>query len=169
MIPKAHATVTELALTPIIGHAMLRLVRLDAAQHPGLPPPGRAVDSAGCRIRWVEPGHWLATGQPAALAAIAVDVDLARFDVSGSLTGMAVIGEGWRELLMIGGVFDAEARTFGPGCIARTIMHHTPLLIDCIGDDRVEAWVPPSHAAEFFDFWHNTVARRGRRLSAPLP
>lgn len=176
MIPPGNAIVIDLALTPITGQTLFRLALWDDAAHArigaglGAPLPGpcRAVDIAGQRLLWLESAHWL-------IACLTTDADAVRnrierlvgtdgslVEVGAALAGCRITGNGWRELLMIGGVFDAEDLGFGPGAVARTIMHHSALFIDVVTADRVHAYVPTSYAHEFFGFWYAEIARASR-------
>jgi hypothetical protein len=61
--------------------------------------------------------------------------------------------------MMIGGVFDAESPAFGPDCIAGTVIHHPPVRPDVIDGKTVDAYTPPSYAAELAHHW-KVAARR---------
>lgn len=164
----------DLGLTPITGQTLFRLAlwndaaaaRIGAGLGTQLPAPCRSHTIEALRLLWLETGHWL-------IACASADAHSARqrleslagtdgslVEVGAALAGRAITGAGWRDLLMVGGVFDAENPGFGPGSVARTIMHHSPLLIDVIAADHVNAYVPASHAEEFFAFWDAEVARR---------
>jgi heterotetrameric sarcosine oxidase gamma subunit len=89
--------------------------------------------------------------------------DGAAIDLSGGFAGLEIVGPGWRELLMVGGVFDAEDPAFGPGSTAGTILHHAGVRYDVIDDDRVHILVAPSYALDLLD--HLRVA--ASRLEPP--
>jgi len=128
--------------------------RLGAA----LPKAGAAMTLNGARLMWWEPKVWLVRGAgidlPDALAK-----DGAAIDVTGAFSRLRITGAAWRELLMIGGVFDAESPAFGPDCIAGTVIHHLPVRLDVIDAQTVEAYTPPSYAAELAHHWE-AAARR---------
>lgn len=176
MMPPGTAIVIDLALTPITSQTLFRLAlwddaaraRISAGLGVPLPGPCQTVDGAGLRLLWLESAHWL-------IACATADADTVRARIQGfigsdgslvevgaALVGRCITGNGWRELLMIGGVFDAENPGFGAGAVARTVMHHSPLLIDVIAVDRVHAYVPASYADEFFGFWDAEIARAKR-------
>jgi len=162
--------VIEVTLNPIIGRALLRLIdwSLDAAPAANRPSVGDVLMLGDVRIAGIEPGQWLVSCPLEAAASAAqlfAGADTAIVDISGSLTGVRIEGAGWRDLLMIGGVFDAEDRAFTTGRVARTVMHHAPLLIDVAGDDAAEAWIPASYAGEVLATWHKAAARLA---TAPL-
>jgi heterotetrameric sarcosine oxidase gamma subunit len=160
-------------MTPVTGQAMFRLALWDdgareaveAALGARLPPPCRATSGGVLRLLWLESGHWLVTCPAASADAVEDRVEAALADtgtiveVSAALAGRQLHGTGWRDLLMIGGVFDAEDPGFAPGCVARTVMHHASLLIDVVTDTHANAYVPASHAAEFFGFWEAAIRR----------
>jgi heterotetrameric sarcosine oxidase gamma subunit len=129
-----------------------------------LPAPCRASAIDGGRVIWWEPQTWLArvalADQAAALARLtdALGGDGTVTDVSGAYTRIAVSGPAWRDLMMIGGVFDAESPSFGPGSVAATVIHHLPVRLDVIGETAVEAYVAPSYAGDLLHHW----GRKGR-------
>ncbi len=123
-----------------------------------LPTAGRSTTLNGSRIMWWEPKVWLVRGLYADLADILAD-DGAAIDVTGAFSRLRITGADWRELLMIGGVFDAESPAFAPDCIAGTVIHHLPVRLDVIDPETVEAYTPPSYAAELAHHWH-AAARR---------
>jgi heterotetrameric sarcosine oxidase gamma subunit len=88
--------------------------------------------------------------------------DGAATDMSGAFARLAIRGPHWRELLMIGGVFDAEDSRFAPGCTAGTVLHHTAVRYDVVASDQVILYVAPSYAA---DLLHHL--RAGASRSAP--
>ena len=154
----------EVTLTPITGRALMRLIdwSLDAAPAANRPSVGDVLRLGDARIAGIEPGQWLVScpqGSVVSAAQIFAGTDTAIVDVSGSLTGIRIAGAGWRDLLMIGGVFDAEDPAFTSGRVARTVMHHAPLLIDVVGDDAAEAWIPASYAGEVLATWRKAAAR----------
>jgi heterotetrameric sarcosine oxidase gamma subunit len=175
-MPPGNAIVIDLRLTPITGQTLFRLAlwngaaaaRIGTGLGTQLPAPCRSHTIEAMRLLWLETGHWL-------IACASADADAFRqrveslagadgslVEVGAALAGRCITGGGWRELLMIGGVFDAENPGFGPGSVARTTMHHSPLLIDVIATDRVHAYVPASYADEFFGFWGAEIARAKR-------
>jgi heterotetrameric sarcosine oxidase gamma subunit len=132
--------------------------RLGAA----LPPAGRATTLNALRLMWWEPKVWLVRGSgddlPARLADALGD-DGAEFDVTGAFSRLRIAGAAWRDLIMIGGVFDAESPAFAPGSLAGTVIHHLPVRLDVIDAQTVDAYTPPSYAAELLHHWE-TAARR---------
>lgn len=160
-------------LAPITGQALFRLAlwnddgraRVGADLAAALPPPCRAIDAGALRVIWLEGDHWLiacpqdqANATLALLAAVA-GTDGTVVEVTAALQGCCISGPGWRDLLMIAGVFDAESPDLVAGSVARTVMHHSSLLIDVLAADRVHAYVPSSYAAEFFAFWAAAIVR----------
>jgi hypothetical protein len=61
--------------------------------------------------------------------------------------------------MMIGGVFDAESPAFASGCVAGTVIHHLPVRLDVIDAETVDAYIPPSYAAELMGHWQRSIAR----------
>ncbi len=125
-----------------------------------LPKAGRSTTRNASRIMWWEPKVWLVRGGAADLTD-AIAEDGAAIDVTGAFSRLCITGAAWRELLMIGGVFDAESATFAPDCIAGTVIHHLPVRLDVIDPQTVDAYTPPSYAAELAHHWE-AAARRIR-------
>jgi len=172
MIPPESAIVTEglqVRLAPrealfqleIWGAMTAVEDRLQAA----LPLPCRSRTAGNARILWWEPGTWLVRAPIAEHVAslerltLVAGGDGAVTDVSSAFTRLHVEGPLWRDLLMIGGVFDAEAPDFGPGCVAGTVIHHLPIRLDVLSDAVVEAYVPPSYAEDLLGHWTRASAR----------
>jgi heterotetrameric sarcosine oxidase gamma subunit len=123
-----------------------------------LPKAGRSITLNAARLMWWEPKVWLVRGSAADLAKVLAE-DGAAIEVTGAFARLRITGPAWRELLMIGGVFDAESPTFAPDCIAGTVIHHLPVRLDVIDAQTVEAYTPPSYAAELAHHWQ-AAARR---------
>lgn len=130
-----------------------------------LPHAGETAETASGRVLWWEPHVWLfraplaARNEIAARLEIAAGADGAVTDVSGSFTRIGLTGPGWRELLMVGGLFDAESPDFGPGRIVGTVIDHAPLRLDVVGPQAVQAYLPPSYAAHMLHFWGAAAGR----------
>ncbi len=125
-----------------------------------LPRAGRSATLNAARVMWWEPKVWLVRGTSADLANI-LDADGAAIDVTGAFSRLRIVGPAWRELMMIGGVFDAESPAFGPDCIAGTVIHHLPVRLDVIDAQTVDAYTPPSYAAELAHHWRAAALRVG--------
>ncbi len=127
-----------------------------------LPQSCRSADLNGSRWLWWEPGVWLVRGDAEGLQSSleeAVGDHGAVTNLSGGFVRIGVTGSLWRDLLMIGGVFDAENPNFGPGSVAGTVIHHMPVRLDVIGESAVEAYVPPSYAGDLMHHWTRSAAR----------
>ncbi len=131
----------------------------------GLPAPCRALAWGEHRILWWEPTVWLVRAprseREATLEILtaAVGDDGAATDLSGAFTRIRITGEGWRDLLMIGGVFDAEAPSFGMGSVAGTAIHHMPVRLDVVDETIVDAYTPPSYAEALLGHWRRSLVR----------
>lgn len=158
---------TEVALTPIIGNTLFRLaiwdesglIRLANGLGADLPLPCRSCTLDDVRLLWLEADHWLiscaselSSDVKRRFAALVGDAGTI-VEVSAALVGRRLSGPGWREFLMIGGVFDVEDIAFSTGSVARTVMHHSALLLDVVTADQCDVYVPASYSAEFFAFW----------------
>jgi heterotetrameric sarcosine oxidase gamma subunit len=123
-----------------------------------LPTAGRSTTLNAARVMRWEPKVWLVRSSDAAFAEVLAE-DGASIDVTGAFSRLRITGWAWRELLMIGGVFDAESPTFGPDCIAGTVIHHLPVRLDVIDAHTVDAYTPPSYAAELAHHWEVAAQR----------
>ncbi len=112
-----------------------------------LPAVGRVTDAPAGPVIWAEPRAVLASGDAAALSAALSGV-AAVSDVSGAWRRIDLTGPGWRERLMIDGLFDAESPGFAPGCVAATLLRHAPVMLCPTGRDGVLICVAPSFAAD---------------------
>jgi len=138
--------------------------RFEAAYGLALPGAGRAASFDARRIIWREPGAWMVRAARAErdallerLSQIAAS-DGAVTDISGAAARCRLEGQDWRILLTHGGVFDAEAPAFGPGCVAGTVVEHMAVRFDVISESEVDAYVAPSYAPDLFAYW-SSVAR----------
>ena len=129
-----------------------------------LPRPSQSASAGLTRVIWREPSAWMirtplgGRGEALAHLAEAAGKDGAATDISGAAVRVALRGRDWRILLTHGGVFDAEAPVFGPGCVAGTVVEHIAVRLDVITEDQVDAYVAPSFADDLLAYW-TTVAR----------
>jgi heterotetrameric sarcosine oxidase gamma subunit len=126
--------------------------RFEAATGFALPPMGRSAGIDALRLIRYEPTVWLVEGDASALSAILAD-DGAITPIGGGIVRVRLSGEGWRTLLMEGGVFDAENHGFAPGCSAATIIDHVAVRLHAVSDDACDAYVPASFSAGLVHFW----------------
>lgn len=133
--------------------------RFESVYGARLPGPGQALWAQSLRVVWREPGAWMvrapleASRSLASRLADVVGSDGAVTDISGAAVRCALAGPDWRILLTHGGVFDAEAPDFGPGCTAGTVIEHIAVRFDVIADDQVDAYVAPSFADDLYAYW----------------
>lgn len=175
MTPRAYATVTDaprfqaappetLLRLEIWGDSKPVSRRFARSFGVALPGPGRSVTAGLLRVIWREPGAWMIRAPLVErdalhkrLALIGSDSGTV-MDISGAAVRCALQGRDWRILLTYGGVFDAEAPTFGPGCVAGTVVEHIAVRHDVITEVHVDVYVAPSYAEDLFGYW-NSVAR----------
>ena len=175
MTPKAYATVTDSPrFQAAPAEALLRLelwanartvsARFAAAFGVDLPGPSRAASAGAVRVIWREPGAWMIRAPLAerentlARLAMVAGSDGAITDISGAAVRCRLHGRDWRVLLTHGGVFDAEAPAFEPGCVAGTVIEHIAVRFDVIAEEQVDAYVAPSFAHDLLAYW-TSVAR----------
>ncbi len=104
-----------------------------------------------CLIRY-EPTVWLVEGDVSKFPAILGD-DGALTAIGGGIVRVRLSGEGWRTLLMEGGVFNVESASFAPGCSAATIIDHVAVRLHVVSEDACDAYVPLSFSAGLMHFW----------------
>ena len=105
--------------------------RFKAACGFALPALGRSDGTAALRLIRFEPTVWLVEG-------------IVRIRLSGN---------GWRALLMEGGVFDAESPNFAAGCSAATIIDHVNVRLHVVDEITCDAYVPLSFSQGLLHFW----------------
>lgn len=154
-------TITTLPAAPlhafeIWSNPALVARRFEAATGFALPPLGRSSGSDRLRLIRFEPTVWLVEGEASALCAI-LGEDGALTAIGGGIVRVRLSGLGWRSLLMEGGVFDAEAPDFAPGCSAATLTDHVNLRLYVESADACIAYVPLSYAAEMIHFWETSA------------
>ena len=156
-------TITTLPATPL--HALeiwsnpaKVAKRFKAATGFELPPSGRSRGNDALRLIRFEPTVWLVEGDTSALEAI-LGEDGALTAIGGGIVRVRLSGLGWRSLLMEGGVFDAEAPDFAPGCSAATLVDQVNLRLHVESADACIAYVPLSYAAEMIHFWETSAQR----------
>lgn len=134
----------------------------------GTDPPSLGCSTpltGGWRVMRLEPTVWWLVGPRAALTerltVLREFLDDAGgvTDLSDGFDGVRITGPGWRELLTIGGVFDAENPAFRPGCTAGTILHHVAVRYDVIAAEEVCVFIPPSYVEYLSHPWRDAVAR----------
>jgi heterotetrameric sarcosine oxidase gamma subunit len=130
--------------------------RFEAATGFGLPPMGRSAGTEALRLIRYEPTVWLVEGDASALPDMLSGIlgeDGSLTPIGGSIVRVRLSGEGWRTLLMEGGMFDAENPAFATGCSAATIIDHIAVRLHVVSDDTCDVYVPASFSAELVHFW----------------
>ncbi len=114
---------------------------------PGAAPP----DLSGLDAVPVEPDRWWLFGS--------VDPAIGAEPIGGGLVRATLTGPGWRALLMIAGVFDAEDPGFVPGRCAATVIHHVPVWIVPRAADCAHVFFAASYADGLVRLWTAAVDR----------
>ena len=149
-LPAAPLNVLEIWSNPLAV-----LDRFEKAFGPSLPPLGSSLQLPSMQLIRYEPTVWLIEGETTGLAEM-LGSDGSLTAIGGSLVRVRLSGAGWRSLLMEGGVFDAESKTFATGCSAATLIDHVNVRLLVESDDACLAYVPLSYAHDMIHFW--TVA-----------
>lgn len=130
--------------------------KAEAALGFALPPMGQSAGNSALTLIRFEPTVWLAEGDVSGLEAVLGD-DGAVTAMGGGVVRVRVAGPGWRELLMEGGVFDAQAVGFVPGAAAATVIDHVGVRLHVTSKDACVAYVPSSYAAALVHFWEDAL------------
>lgn len=88
--------------------------------------------------------------------------------IGGGLVRATLRGPGWRSLLMVAGVFDAEDPGFGPGAVAATVIHHVPVWIVPTAAAACDVYFPASYASGLIGLWTAAIARGLPPTPAPV-
>jgi heterotetrameric sarcosine oxidase gamma subunit len=126
--------------------------RFKAACGFALPATGRSDGNDKLRLIRYEPTVWLVEGNASALSGILAE-DGALTAIGGGIVRIRLSGDGWRTILMEGGVFDAESPCFAAGCSAATIIDHVNVRLHVVDDDSCDAYVPLSYSEALIHFW----------------
>ena len=158
---------TEVTITPLPAAPLHALeiwsdpqgvaTRFEAATGFALPRLGSSGGSDALRLMRFEPTVWLVDGDAGGLPAILGD-DGALTAIGGGIVRVRLSGPGWRNLLMVGGMFDAESPSFAPGSSAATIIDHVAVRLHVVSEDACEAYVPASFSAGLIHFWQQAAA-----------
>jgi heterotetrameric sarcosine oxidase gamma subunit len=166
MTRRGSFIVTEVAINPlpaaplhafeIWSDAAAVAKRFEAATGFQLPSMGRSAASQTLRLMRYEPTVWLVEGDASALPAILAE-DGAITAIGGGIIRVQLSGDGWRTLLMEGGVFDAENPAFRPECTAATIIDHVAVRLHVVSNDACIAYVPASFSTGLIHFWRTAA------------
>ena len=130
--------------------------RFAAAAGFALPKMGASSGGDALRLIRYEPTVWLVEGDTTALPSI-LENDGALTAIGGGVTRVLLSGEGWRRLLMEGGVFDAENPAFAVGSSATTIIDHVNIRLHVLSENACLAYVPLSYSQGIIHFWQEAA------------
>ncbi len=152
-----EVTITKLPATPlhaleIWSNAPAVAKRFEAIMGFALPATGRSSGTETLRLIRYEPTVWLVEGDASALPAI-LGEDGALTAIGGGITRVRISGDGWRTLLMEGGVFDGENLEFSTGRSVATIIDHVAVRLHVVSHDACDVYVPASFSAGLVHFW----------------
>ncbi len=117
----------------------------------------------------VEPRRWwLLDAREADLTAM-IGARGAWAPIGGGLVRATLTGPGWRSLLMVAGLFDAEDPAFGTGAVAATVIHHVPVRIAVVGETSCDVYCAASYAPTLAGLWGSVIGRERVSLSRELP
>ena len=123
----------------------------------------------GLRALKVEPRRWWLIGAAAQAEALAATLgdNGTLAPIGGGLVRATLIGPGWRELLTVSGIFDAEDPGFGPGGVAGTVIHHVAVRIAPISATSCEVYFASSYAPSLIELWQRAIGVAARH-AAPV-
>jgi heterotetrameric sarcosine oxidase gamma subunit len=126
--------------------------------------------SADIALLRVEPRRWwlLGAGAHDAELAAAVGDRGAWAPIGGGLVRATLTGPGWRALLMVAGLFDAEDPGFGPGSVASTVIHHVPVRIAVASETACDVYCAASYAPALIELWSDTIGTSRVSVSPSL-
>ncbi len=134
--------------------------RFKSATGFALPPMGRSDGTESLRLIRYEPTVWLVEGDVSALPAmlsVILGEDGSITPIGGGIVRVRLSGQGWRALLMEGGIFDAESPAFATGNSAATVIDHVAVRLHVVGDDACDIYVPASFSAGLLHFWRQAA------------
>ena len=166
MMGRESAIVTEVTITRLPAAPLHALeiwnnprgfaTRFEAATGFALPRLGTSGGTDALRLIRYEPTVWLVEGDATALPAV-LGEDGALTAIGGGIVRVRLSGDGWRTLLMEGGVFDAESPAFATGASAATIIDHVAVRLHVVSDDACDVYVPASFSAGLIHFWEQAA------------
>lgn len=117
----------------------IRLIDGDFAGRFGVapPPPRRQIERDGVTIAWMAPGEWLATGSPAAVAALLAKADGELgfgIDISHGRTAFLLGGAEARTALSAVSALDVRDAAFPVDSVARTMLGATAMFLARLPD-----------------------------------
>ena len=101
----------------------------------------------------VEPRRWWLFDPNPAILAKRLASHGAAAPIGGGLIRVTITGPGWRALLMLGGLFDAEDLNFTTGAVASTILHHVPVRLAVTSEYSCEVYFAASFARTLIALW----------------
>jgi heterotetrameric sarcosine oxidase gamma subunit len=166
MMRQGSVIVTDVTIIPlpaaplhafeIWGNAQAVAKRFEAATGFALPSLGTSGGSDATRLIRYEPTVWLVEGDASALPDI-LGEDGSLTPIGGGIIRVRLSGDGWRTLLMEGGLFDAESLSFAPGSSAATIIDHVAVRLHVVSEDACDVYVPASFSAGLVHFWEQAA------------
>ena len=106
------------------------------------------------RLR-VEPRRWWLLGAGDRLEALEARIadHGALAPIGGGLVRATITGPGWRSLLMIAGLFDAEHPGFTTGSTVSTMIHHIAVRIAVTAPEACDVYFTASFAPALIEHW----------------
>ena len=103
----------------------------------------------------VEPRRWWLLGARDRLESLEARIadHGALAPIGGGLVRATLTGAGWRSLLMVGGLFDAENPAFTTGSLASTMIHHIAVRIVVTGERSCDVYFAASYAPALIEHW----------------
>lgn len=103
----------------------------------------------------VEPRRWWLLGTRDRLEALETRIadHGALAPIGGGLVRATICGPGWRSLLMVAGLFDAEDPAFTTGSVVSTIIHHIAVRIAVTAPEACDVYFTASFAPALIEHW----------------
>lgn len=118
----------------------------------------------------VEPRRWWLIGAGDRIAAVEARIgdNGALAPIGGGLVRATITGPGWRSLLMIAGLFDAEDPGFATGSTVSTVIHHIAIRIAVTGAEACDVYATASYAPALIDHWSRAAGRESVSIDGAM-
>ncbi len=118
----------------------------------------------------VEPRRWWLFDAAGRIAEFARSIgdNGALTPIGGGLVRATLAGPGWRALLTVAGLFDAEDPAFGSGAVASTVIHHVAVRIAVASEGGCDVYFAASYAPTLIDLWSTAIGIESVSVSAAI-
>ncbi len=144
----------EKAITPFLGKLPAKV--------------GNALDQHGRTLMRTEPNQFWIVGPENDDIAAKLHTHAAVTPLSHSRTRIVIEGAPARNLLAKGIPLDMHETAFKPGVFAMTGLHHTPVLLHCVGENRFELYAMRTFALSVWEWLTDAALEYGSQIATSL-